>query len=136
MCVPLLPVHGVLTHPHLLTHATHPVLALLTRVESSLSTQTHSFALTHYTVKSSITRFFFARFVFHFNPQLIFVFFVFFFLNSIIINIVQNVTKKKKCTLGLSWVFLYKAGRSGLLRLPVFVPFSSIYSCSTLAFFC
>lgn len=61
VCVPLPPVHGVLTHPHLLlthTHTTHPVLALLTRVESSLSTQTHSFALTHYTVKSSITRFF------------------------------------------------------------------------------
>lgn len=30
--------------------------------------------------------------------------------------------RKKKCTLGFLCVFLYKAGRSGLLRLPVFVP--------------
>lgn len=58
------------------------------------------------------------------------------FLNSIIINIVQNVTKKK-CTLDFSWWvfffvcffflcfflnFLYKAGRSGLLRLLAFGP--------------
>lgn len=56
------------------------------------------------------------------------IFFVLFFLNSSLwfkFDHYKHCSKcyEKKCTLGFLCVFLYKAGRSGLLRLPAFVPF-------------
>lgn len=79
------PSHPV-THPSSLSH-----LQLLWKARSP---HRQTVALTHYTVKSSIT-----RFLFCFSSTHLCV------LNSIIINIVQNVTKKNVHL--VFWVFLY-----------------------------
>lgn len=78
-------------------------------------------ALTHYTVKSSITPFF--------KP----VFFSSTLLCGLNFDHYKHCSKcyQKKCTLGFLCVFLYKAGRSRLLRLPAFVPLSSPSATST-----
>lgn len=97
-----------------------PHLTLLTRTLSLVwkarSPRRQTVALTHYTVKSSITRFFyFCGFFFFFSSTHLCVF---------KFDRYKHCSKcyEKKCTLGFLCVFLYKAGRSGLLRLPAFVP--------------
>lgn len=77
-------------------------------------------ALTHYTVKSSITPF-------------LNLFFSSTLLYGLNFDHYKHCSKcyQKKCTLGFLCVFLYKAGRSRLLRLPAFVLLSSPSATST-----
>lgn len=93
-------------------HPPHPYS--LSRVESSLPTQTDSCTNSLHCKKLNHTVFLFL-WVFFFSSTHLCVF---------KFDRYKHCSKcyEKKCTLGFLCVFLYKAGRSGLLRLPAFVP--------------